>query len=85
MRLFADLKHFCAAHRAYALGGRAFILHGDSLSVFYLSLSAAFYAITLHVTPPQKYLPMSIAISEAKVNSFRHISSLILLFNAGSR
>jgi hypothetical protein len=45
---FADPEHFGAAGRAYALGGRAAVFHGDFLGIFHFSFGFAFYTISFH-------------------------------------
>jgi hypothetical protein len=49
----ADFEHLGATSRAYTLGSRTAVLHGDGLGVLHFLLGAALYTITLHLNPPQ--------------------------------
>jgi hypothetical protein len=52
--LLTDSEHLGAANRAYTLGRRLAVLHGDALGVLDFPLGAAFYTVRLH----QAHLPV---------------------------
>jgi len=45
----ADSEHFRATGRAYALGRRLAVLHGDAFGIFHFLLGTALNAISLHI------------------------------------
>ena len=51
-----DSEHFGAAYRAHTLGCWFAILHGYTLRILHLPLSAALYTISLHLSPPSRSL-----------------------------
>ena len=52
LRSLTDPEHPCGADRAYALGGRAAVLHRNGLWVAHLSLGPALHTIRFHGLPP---------------------------------
>ena len=52
----ADSEHFGATYRTGALSRWFAVLHGYTLSILHLPLSAALYTVSLHVSPPSRLL-----------------------------
>ena len=49
MLCFPYSEHLCATGGAYTLSRWSAILHGDSLGVFHVPLSATFHTVCLHL------------------------------------
>jgi len=52
----ANSEHLGSAHWTFALSRRFAILHGYTLCILHLPLSAALYTVSLHLSPPSRSL-----------------------------
>ena len=56
----ADSEHLRATGRAYALGCRSAILHGDAFGIFHFLLGMTLHAISLHIQASSLVLALTL-------------------------